>query len=314
MSEAAVIPFPNQFALGWRETRDAVREGHALGARFRVAGAGIVIEETAGELPATLRKKLGATAEDGRLFQFFRLEDIDNESLAYAERHFPDVVLTVVSTRAEARIAVKKLLEDIRLKGGHLALDIETYPVEGPPRPPIQLNKDGGLSARAAKWENDAGLDPRRSQIGALQLYAGGVVCFLFRTEALRLVRDSHWLRRQHLVAHNALFELSFLKLHSRPSMHRRRAVGRPDCSLQGGGLVNGTDARVPERGRSLARVVAVKLELPELPKGLQTSDWGAERLTRGQVAYACLDAITTWHLWPNLKVELERQGSWEAY
>jgi DNA polymerase-1 len=383
MKAATIIPFPTAFALGWREIRDAVREGHALGVRFRVAGAGIVMEESAGELPATLRDKLGAMAGDGRLFSFFRLEDTDTESLAYAERYFPDVARIVVTTRAEARRAVAGLIQNIsghrnlgsgrsdttsngyggqtiwrntahdepvtpigkpergpdgRLyqkiaeslsyipvdelitivgadgNGGHVAIDVETFPVEGPPRPPIQLNKDGAVSARAAKWENDAGLDPRRSKIGTLQLYAGGSVCYLFRGEGLKLVRDSHWLRRQHLVAHNALFELSFLKLHSRPSAHHRRAMGRLDCTMQAGGLVNGTDARVPERGRSLARVVTAMLDLPELPKGLQTSDWSAERLTDGQVAYACLDAITTWHLWPKLAEEIERQDSRESY
>jgi hypothetical protein len=258
-------------------------------------------------------------AADGRLFSFFRLEDIDNESLAFAERYFPNVERIVITTRAEARRAVAGLIQNISGHwnhggGGHLAIDVETYAVEGPPRPPIQLNKDGSLSAKMPRWENDAGLDPRRGKIGTLQLYGGGSVCYLFRGEALKLVRDSHWLRRQHLVGHNALFELSFLKPHSRPSAHRRRAMGHLDCTLQAGGLVNGTDARVPERGRSLARVVTAKLGLPELPKGLQTSDWSAERLTDGQVAYACLDAITTWHLWPKLEEELERQGSREAY
>ena len=59
LSNAAVIPFPTAFALGWREIRDTVREANALGVRFRVAGAGIAIEETAGELTARLRDKLG---------------------------------------------------------------------------------------------------------------------------------------------------------------------------------------------------------------------------------------------------------------
>ena len=64
--------------------------------------------------------------------------------------------------------------------------------------------------------------------------------------------------------------------------------------------------------GRSLAKAAQTFLGI-ELPKGLQTSDWGARRLSPGQLAYAAMDAIVCWRLWPIVHEQLQQTGRIEA-
>jgi hypothetical protein len=51
-----------------------------------------------------------------------------------------------------------------------------------------------------------------------------------------------------------------------------------------------------------------------EVPKDLQVSDWGAEELSPGQIAYAASDAILAWRLWPRMAAELTDKQRWNAY
>jgi hypothetical protein len=73
------------------------------------------------------------------------------------------------------------------------------------------INSDGSYSARQPENKDKTALDPHRSNITCLQIYAGGRCAFVFRKAALQALLRSHWLRRQHLVIHNSQFELSFL-------------------------------------------------------------------------------------------------------
>ena len=76
---------------------------------------------------------------------------------------------------------------------------------------------------------------------------------------------------------------------------------------LQAAGLMLGTHRR------GLAVAADAYLDW-ELPKDLQTSDWGAEELSRDQLAYAALDAVTALKLWPRLEADLKSRNRWEAY
>jgi DNA polymerase I-like protein with 3'-5' exonuclease and polymerase domains len=65
--------------------------------------------------------------------------------------------------------------------------------------------------------------------------------------------------------------------------------------------------------GRGLDKATRDFLGL-EVPKGLQLSDWGADELSQGQVAYAASDAILAWRLWPKMAAELDGKQRWNAY
>jgi DNA polymerase I-like protein with 3'-5' exonuclease and polymerase domains len=268
------------------ELRDAMREAVALGAEFRIVGASVDITGL-DELPEIIDRH----RMDGLLYSYLGADDTDSEAIDFARRIGVEAIL--VETRAAAITAVKEMTA---LSAPHVGFDIETAPLpqHAKPRPPIGINTDGGLSGVARKKHSDnAGLDPHTARIASLQLYAGGSKAFVFRGMALDLMLQSRWLREQHLVAHSAGFELKFLRHHTTPVEGvRARAV---DCTMQAAGLLVGTGFH--GEGRSLANASAKLLNLTP-PKLLQTSDWGADRLSRGQLAYASSDAVLAWRLW----------------
>ena len=92
---------------------------------------------------------------------------------------------------------------------------------------------------------------------------------------------------------------------------------GRFDCTAQATGLVYGVG--FGGSGRSLERAAASALGLA-VPKEFQLSDWSAAELSAGQIAYAAIDGVIAYRLWPPLRAALQtpmggRRGSvWDAY
>ena len=315
MTGAAIAPdlFDSPQLQKWQRVRQVVREAAALGAQFRLAGKAVAIDEPP-DLPLTLRDELLEHGQSGRLRKFLLSgEDPDLKALALANQL--GVGRKLVTDRLGARAAVRELITDMKSHGGHLGVDIETAPrpEEGKQQPLLLLNSDGAPSDRKqARPRDRTGLDPHRAIIGSLQLYAGGRFAYIFRGAALTLVRDSHWFRRQHLVAHNAGFETSFLQHHSRYRRHAdRRPRGRLDCTMQAFGLLHGVGFQGEKRSLESAAKILFDLDVP---KDLQTSDWGAEILSAGQLAYAASDAILVWRMWPGLERELQDRRRWAAY
>jgi DNA polymerase I-like protein with 3'-5' exonuclease and polymerase domains len=178
----------------------------------------------------------------------------------------------------------------------------------------VQLNQDAVIAEHQGIDKRDkSGLDPYRSPILTLQIYAGGAACFLFRYDALALVLHSNWLRRQTLLAHNAGMECKFLLHHAnhRAAHPRGGRRGQLHCTMQAAGLLYGVGNY--GEGRSLVDAAAACLKI-DVPKDLTLSDWAAPILSKGQVAYACSDAIITWKLWQRAQPEIIRTGRWEAY
>jgi DNA polymerase-1 len=79
------------------------------------------------------------------------------------------------------------------------------------------------------------------------------------------------------------------------------------ECTLQATGLLHG----VYNRGLDDA-CSATFGTTP--PKALQTSCWGARRLSRGQTSYAASDAILAWRLWREKVPRLRNERLWQAY
>jgi DNA polymerase-1 len=294
--------------------RNLLREAKALGARFRLSGYDVEIDGL-DDLPDDLQAKLARHCDNGLLWCYLGGEDLDNRSLDLADELCVEVAL--IETRAAARRAVRTLIADAKkyTDDGAIGFDIETMPLpEYFKRTWIKLNKDGGLAAHQPKPEDGAGLNPHTSTIATMQFYAGGTHCFVFRGEALRLVRDSHWLRRQRLIIHNAVFELKFLGRECRdyrPPPHRR-TLSNVECTAQAVGLTNGVG--FGGENRSLANAAKARLRGLDVPKDLQVSDWGAARLSPGQLAYAACDSVVAHRLWPGLRKELCRKRRWSAY
>jgi DNA polymerase-1 len=288
-----------------------VREAAALGAKFRIAGGSVAINGDAA-LPQTLRGELVEVSNSGLLRSFLLSgDDPDIAAVAFADRLGVERVL--VETRTDARQAIRQLLCDIHDHADHIvSLDIETVPRLGAPRPTVQFTKDTIPTERQPAWQDKEGLNPYHADIATLQLYAGGKCAYLFRGEALKIVIGSHWLRRQHLVLHNALFDTAFIQHHSqyrRPAF--RRSLGRFECTQQAAGLLRGVGFAGERRKLEIAARDFLGFDVP---KKLQVSDWDAPILSQGQIAYACTDAISTWRLWPLMKAELRARQRWDAY
>lgn len=302
----------------WADLCAAVAEAHALGAAFRISGGVVAID---GELPAALRDRLHQNQP--LLFEYLGGGEPEREAKRFQQKL--GVTIAHVSTRQAASEALAILEIDMVTYGGTLGLDIETAarPGQGEPRPAVHLNKDGGLSAVQPAIQDRTALDPHRAEIRTLQLYGGGVACFVFTGEGLAYLLSFPWLQRQHLVIHNAVFEIGFLHQHralaARPAPDLRVGPGQPapdkigrvECTLQATGLIIGVG--YDGSGRKLVAAAEYFLGLTP-PKSLQTSDWGADTLSAGQLAYASSDAVLAYRLWPILAADLHRTERWAAY
>jgi DNA polymerase-1 len=291
--------------------RHALREAVALGAKFRMSGAAVSIEGITA-LPQRLCEAL-------RAHQHYLWDLIDNgtdrEPIELLDNLGVEPVLA--ETRYQARQAVRQIITDLAEHGPPIGLDIETSPRPeyAQPRPCAKFNANGCISdaqpPRKA-YQDPAGTDPHRSDIALAQLYAGGKQCFVFRSNALWMLLLSHWLRRQHLVAHNLGFELSFLaQCGYQGPVGWRRVRSRLDCTEQAAGLVIGIGHGGENRGLANAALALLGITVP---KEHQLSDWGAAELSGGQIAYAAIDAILAYRLWQRLIREFSANDLWGAY
>jgi DNA polymerase-1 len=298
-------------ALRLRTLRRLLAELNALGVRFRRSGAD-VIADGLDAVPAALQSALRTHEASGLLWSYLGGDEDEAGSLELLEQL--DVEVELIEKRPDARSAIRQLMRDLRQHRGPLGIDLETAPLPDHRSEPVwvRINADGALSALQPVDNNRAGLSPHLADIACAQFYAGGASAFVFRAEALNLVLNSHWLRRQWLIAHNAGFELGFLRHHSNDYRHplHRRVRFRIDCTMQMTGLVLGVGFG---GGRSLANAAKEFLDL-EVPKVLRMSDWAAMRLSPGQSAYAAADAVLTRRLWPALVNALRANGTGAAY
>lgn len=290
----------------WLDLREAMAEVVALGVRFRISGAAVLID---GDLPAELHQRLRIRPD--LLREYLGAGEAEREALRFAQQLGVDIRL--VADQAAATEALAILECDLVAHGGTLGLDIETAPQpgQGEPRPSVHLNRDGGLSAVQPTIQDRTALDPHRAEIRTLQVYGGGHACYVFRGEALAWLLSFPWLQRQHLVIHNSTFEFSFLHRYTSPPATDAPAPSRVEDTMQACGLLYGVDEG--GSGRDLATASQHVLGLTP-PKSLQMSDWGAAELSPGQIAYAGVDAILCHRMWPIMQADLQRFDRWQPY
>jgi DNA polymerase I-like protein with 3'-5' exonuclease and polymerase domains len=191
----------------------------------------------------------------------------------------------------------------LRSRGGLLGLDIETAALEGQEiRPPVKLRLRDGLPAvsQHALPKDGAGLDPHRSTIRLVQIYGGGQRCLVLDTRLVPIEVLAGVLSRRVMVIHNASMELRFLP-------EAGIEVPKFEDTMQAAGLLLGAYRRGADDAASAYLGI-------DLPKGLQRSDWGANTLSPGQVAYAALDAIVAFRLWLKMRIELQEKQRGKAY
>ena len=164
---AVVVEHPS-FRHALAELRQLVREAAALGATFRLSGASVLITFPE-PFPSSLRDRLCEYRDSGWLGPYLGAERLDAPAKAFAAEL--GVAAVVVTTCAEVPDAIRQLQDD-KVFGGHLGLDIETSPRpgQGEPPPAIQFNSDGTVAEGQPKWQNDAGLDPHRATIACLHV------------------------------------------------------------------------------------------------------------------------------------------------
>jgi DNA polymerase I-like protein with 3'-5' exonuclease and polymerase domains len=278
-------------------------EATAAGATFRVHGYAVQVHGVGG-MPKPLRAALRARCYE--LWEHLGGNAFDRPSLDLLAKL--GVRLVIPSTEAKALAALTQIERDSDAnrpadlqRPGWVGFDIETAALPGvETRPTVKLRRDGLPVKEQPKFRGKAALDPHTSSIRLVQLYGGGETCVILDTSRLSLDLLLPLIGRRTLVIHNAPFELRFFA---------DRGVALPfyECTQQAAGLLLGV------RRRSLEAVAGAYLGI-DVPKELQTSDWSAPELTPGQYAYAALDSIVAFRLWPRLRQELLMKQRGEAY
>jgi DNA polymerase-1 len=281
-----------------------------LGVSFSISGTEVVMErgQATPPLPADLlaalrqhRDAIRALLDDDgnadraaiRLLSRLGIEAVVPQTVAEA-------LALLAEIEADAAAMHAALPKGRRPRLPWLGLDIETQANPGePPHPNIRLRRDGRPTIQQPKL-NDAPLDIRRASVRLIQLYGGGKRCLVLDTRLVPLALLTDVLTRNLLVIHNAKFELAFF---------HAAGITLPyyECTMQAAGLLQGV------RRRGLDDAASAYLGV-SLGKELQTSDWSANVLSKGQIAYAAVDAVIALRLWPKLRAELIAKQRGPAY
>jgi DNA polymerase I-like protein with 3'-5' exonuclease and polymerase domains len=279
-------------------------EARGAGATFRISGVHIVANRLRGVRPEVKAALRGRRDE---LWELFGGAVKDRPALdLMAALNIAPVVPTTAAEAADLLAEIEADSDrvtpaELREHPGLLGLDIETMALTGmEERPPIKLTLKGLPYASQADFKGTAALDPHRSTPRLVQLYGGGARCLILDTRILPVRLLAPVLSRRTMVIHNAAFELNFLTAAG-------FAIPYFEDTQQAAALMLGV------RRRSLEDAAAAYLGV-ELDKTLQTSDWGAEKLSEGQIAYAAIDAIAAFWMWLRLREDLEQKGRIPAY
>ena len=237
----------------------ALAEAHKAGCVFRLAGAGIDVRGIH-RVPADIVTFLRANRE--LVFDHLGGNERDRPSLELLS--MLDIELVYCTDDVTAESVIAEIIADAG--AGPVAIDIETTARPEYANPaPLRLTVRGRPMKMQPKPKDEVALDPHRAEVRLVQLYGGARAAVLDMQLVAWAVLAPLW--EQSLVAHNAAFELAFLA--------KRAIRPRMDCSMQAAGLLLGVEQRrLDDACFSYLGV--------EVPKDLQTSDWGAPALSSG--------------------------------
>jgi DNA polymerase I-like protein with 3'-5' exonuclease and polymerase domains len=157
---------------------------------------------------------------------------------------------------------------------------------------PVVFNKDGNPAARQPRdGAAGAALDPYRSKVRLVQVWAGGQHCYIFDMRTVAWA-DIAPLFDLPLAIFNAVFEVKRL-------IHEAGIEPTGDIFdvMTAHWL---TDGQRPPLGEAIAINYGITI-----PKALGTSDWSADVLAPEQLEYAALDAVLCRLLWLTQQTEL---------
>lgn len=151
------------------------------------------------------------------------------------------------------------------------------------------------------KSNPDAALSPHLSQIRLLQVF-DGTNSFVFDCYHIPIGTFTRFLQSKRFVAHNALFDLSFI-----------RKAGIENCNIGCTMLawIILYHALFAEDDGFSAKLVDVTHNLlgTDILKHMQRSDWSVPELTYEQILYAGVDAICVLKIAEKLSKGLEKHG-----
>ena len=265
------------------------------GATFRLSGSDVLVEN-ASTVPKSLMEELRVNRDGIRnyLSQSKSGELTSADYLAKA-----GVKVEIAESEVQARVLLDRVINEAG--DGSIGLDMETAPKPqfADTRPIVKLTKTGAVAKVQPKDRSRSALNPHLSKVRLVQIYGGGSVCGVFDMSSVSWdILSPLWSRS--LIAHNAAFELLFLRaLEITPD-----AI---ECTMQAGGLMLGV-------GRRSLATVADEYMRWVIPKDQQTSDWSAQKLSKNQIEYAALDAVVCFLLWHRLEKDLHARSRWNAY
>jgi DNA polymerase-1 len=188
-----------------------------------------------------------------------------------------DIRVNYITTPGVADEAVEYLGTYERVLG----LDIETMPL-----PQFVSDPAGGL-------------DPHRSSIRLVQVFAGDKQVYVFDIQILGGLKCLKPLLARRFVAHNGIFEYKHF-------LHAGADPRQIECTMLQANVLGG--------GRpSLADLAAGRLDW-SISKEQQTSDWSAPTLGTEQIEYAALDAVVAYHLFIDQDKEIRGLGLEQPY
>jgi DNA polymerase I len=257
------------------------------GVRVRLSGATLEVDG-ADRLHPDDQALLRTYIEDIRV----RLEEPEPEGADLLELLGVEAELVVEAARA------REILDN--LGDGAIGLDLETCPIapgNGAARW-IKITKDGRRAVHQDHSRDRTGVDPFKACPRLLQLFVPGAgTAYLFDLRKIPIALF------QALADHPCYCHSSFdVLVLAAQGVHLRGTLDTLLVARLAYGAERG--------GLSLAEVVARVLDI-ELPKGEQTSDWAAERLSERQLVYAAADAVCTYKiahpLWGSLDAGARR-------
>jgi DNA polymerase I len=219
----------------------------------------------------------------------------------------PEWILDALDITAELVVDPARAAEVIVELPPVVGLDCETAPLpeHAPKQSWLAVTRSGRRCVRQPRPKDKTALDPRRARPRLLQVYdPRRRTSFLFEWQMLVEQGLVQQVLPRQCVVHNALFDLQMLA-----------AAGIEPLDVidttQLAAIALGPGERSYGEGEPQLiglKWVAEQVLALELPKELQASDWGAPKLTDGQLAYAAADPAVCYRAGRRMRRQLSER------
>ena len=248
-----------------------VRDLQTFGGTVSRLGSQILVDG-----PPTAANAVAALQERDAELRRYLVPSITSTEVALVRRLLSDAGVNVayITDPAAAREVAAAICAS---RPDVVGVDFETEVLRANQRPmPVVFTKDGRPFARQPRTEE--ALDPYRSKVRLVQVWAGGDSCFVFDMRKVGWV-DLLPLFELPLAIFNATFEMKRLIYEANIEY-----TGRIYDVMTAHWLTDGVRPSLEEAARINYGI--------DLPKALGASDWSSNVLSQEQLEYAALDAV----------------------